>query len=71
MPQLSGIALGHELKSRGAEIPIVYVTGYHQDFGKYRPNELPLCGAFLLKPFAPETLAKAIRKIIAPASIAP
>jgi hypothetical protein len=41
------------------------VTGYHQDLEKYPSEQLPLCGGFLLKPFTPQVLARAIRKTLA------
>src|SRR5262249_51944754 len=46
MPEMGGIALGERLRDLGATIPIVYVTGYHQDLEKYPSEQLPLCGGF-------------------------
>jgi PAS domain S-box-containing protein len=65
MPEMGGIVLGEHLRDSGAGIPILYVTGYHQDLEKYPSEQLPLCGGFLLKPFTPQVLARAIRKTLA------
>jgi PAS domain S-box-containing protein len=65
MPEMGGVALGERLRELGATVPIVYVTGYHQDLEKYPSRELPLLGGFLLKPFNPQTLASAIRRALA------
>jgi two-component system cell cycle sensor histidine kinase/response regulator CckA len=69
MPEMGGIALGEHLRDAGARIPILYVTGYHQDLEKYPSSELPLCGGFLLKPFNPQTLARVIRGALAAAAV--
>ena len=65
MPEMGGIALGEHLRDSGASIPILYVTGYHQDLERYPSEQLPLCRGFLLKPFTPQVLARAIRKTLA------
>lgn len=64
MPEMGGIALGQRLRSAGAEVPVVYVTGYHQDLEKHPPDELPLFGGFLLKPFTPQQLALGVRRAL-------
>lgn len=64
MPELGGIELGKRLESLAAKIPILYVTGYHQDLEKYAPRDLPLFGGFLLKPFTAQALARTIRTAI-------
>jgi FixJ family two-component response regulator len=68
-PEMGGIALGERLREVGAEIPIFYVTGYHQDLAKYDSAQLPLSAGFLLKPFRPQTLASAIRRALAARSV--
>jgi two-component system cell cycle sensor histidine kinase/response regulator CckA len=65
MPEMGGIALGERLREAGAAIPVLYVTGYHQDLETYPSQDLPLCGGFLLKPFTPNALAAAIRRALA------
>jgi hypothetical protein len=65
MPEMGGIALGEQLREIGAAIPVLYVTGYHQDLETYPSQDLPLCGGFLLKPFNPNALAAAIRRALA------
>jgi two-component system cell cycle sensor histidine kinase/response regulator CckA len=65
MPELGGIALGERLREAGASIPILYVSGYHQDLENHGSGKLPLSGGFLLKPFSPQTLAGAIRRALA------
>jgi two-component system cell cycle sensor histidine kinase/response regulator CckA len=70
MPEMGGIALGEQLREAGAEIPIVYVSGYHQDLEKHGSEQLPLGAGFLLKPFSPQTLASVIRRALAARTVA-
>lgn len=65
MPEMGGIALGEHLKEVGASIPILYVSGYHQDLENHGSGDLPLRGGFLLKPFTPQILSAAIRGALA------
>jgi PAS domain S-box-containing protein len=65
MPEMGGIDLGEHLRDRGSTVPLVYVTGYHQDLEKHPPQRLPLCGGFLLKPFTPQVLAQTVRRALA------
>ena len=65
MPEMGGIALGGQLRDTGATVPILYMTGFHQDLEKYPSDQLPLFGGFLLKPFNPHTLASTIRRVLA------
>jgi PAS domain S-box-containing protein len=65
MPEMGGIALGERLSESGAFIPILYVSGYHQDLENHGSGKLPLSGGFLLKPFSPQTLAVSIRRALA------
>jgi CheY-like chemotaxis protein len=65
MPEIGGIALGEQLREAGAKLPVVYMSGYHQDLEKYSTEQLPLARGFLLKPFNPQTLAAAIREAFA------
>ena len=68
MPEMGGIVLGEHLRDTGSSIPILYVTGYHQDLEKYSPAQLPLFGGFLLKPFSAQALARAVRNALRNAS---
>ena len=62
MPEMGGIVLGEYLKDAGATIPLLYVSGYHQDLEKYSAEQPPLGRGLLLKPFSPQALAIAIRQ---------
>ncbi len=64
MPEMGGIAMGDRLRSAGISIPIIYATGYHQDLEKYSTSNLPLAAGLLLKPFAPQELAAAVRQAL-------
>jgi CheY-like chemotaxis protein/two-component sensor histidine kinase len=64
MPEMGGIALGEALRESGATMPILYVSGYHQDLENHGSGNLPLSGGFLLKPFSPQILAAAIRRAL-------
>ncbi len=52
MPAMSGIALQGELRNRGSEIPIVFITAYSDE--ATRPT---LC---LTKPFSDQALLDAV-----------
>jgi CheY-like chemotaxis protein len=64
MPEMGGIALGEHLREIGATLPMVYISGYHQDMEKHSSVDLPLSRGFLLKPFNPQALAMAIRRTL-------
>ncbi|HTM49985.1 MAG TPA: ATP-binding protein, partial [Bryobacteraceae bacterium] len=64
MPEMGGIALGEQLRALGATVPMVYASGYYQDVEAYPPEQLPLCGRFLQKPFSSQTLALTIRRVL-------
>jgi CheY-like chemotaxis protein len=64
MPEMGGIALGEALREYGASMPILYVSGYHQDLENHGSGNLPLSAGFLLKPFSPQTLAAAIQRAL-------
>jgi FixJ family two-component response regulator len=64
MPEMGGIALGEHLRDVGATLPLVYISGYHQDMERQSSVELPLGRGFLLKPFNPQNLAIAIRRAL-------
>src|SRR5581483_1981652 len=68
MPEMGGIVLGEHLRGLGVQVPLLYVTGYHQDLEKYAPEELPLFAGFLLKPFTAQALARKVRNALLRAS---
>ena len=65
MPGMGGIMLGEHLRDAGSTVPLIYASGYHQDLEKYSTEQLPLGQGLLLKPFSPQTLAIAIRQVLA------
>ena len=65
MPEMGGISMGDHLRDAGATVPLLYVSGYHQDLEKYTADQLPLGGGLLLKPFSPQALGSAIRQAFA------
>jgi len=52
MPGMSGIALQRELRDRGSEIPIVFITAYSDEIARPSP-----C---LTKPFSDQALLDAV-----------
>ena len=60
MPGMSGPELQQELKRRGQEIPVVFITGQRDE--TIRARVLEQCAAgFLLKPFSDADLLAAIK----------
>jgi FixJ family two-component response regulator len=63
MPGMSGPELQQELKRRGKQIPIIFITGRRDE--TIRAHVLKEgAAAFLLKPFGDETLHAAIKRMI-------
>jgi FixJ family two-component response regulator len=60
MPGMSGPDLQHELKCRGREIPIIFITGQKDDAVRARVLKQGASG-FLLKPFSDSDLLAAIK----------
>jgi FixJ family two-component response regulator len=60
MPGMSGPELHRELKRRGEEIPVIFITGQKDETVRARVLEQGAAG-FLLKPFSDEALLAAIR----------
>ena len=60
MPGMSGPDLQHELKCRGREIPIIFITGQRDDAVRARVLKQGAAG-FLLKPFSDSDLLAAIK----------
>jgi FixJ family two-component response regulator len=65
MPGMSGPALQLELRRRGKEIPIVFVTAQPDDALHARVVAQG-AAAYLAKPFTEQTLLQALAKAIAP-----
>jgi two-component system, cell cycle sensor histidine kinase and response regulator CckA len=59
MPAMDGEALGRWVTSSYPEVPLVFISGFGQEF----TGELP--GALLSKPFTPDVLLKAVRDALA------
>ena len=60
MPGMSGPELQQELKRRGREIPIIFITGQRDDTIRARVLKQGALG-FLLKPFSDTALLAAIK----------
>jgi FixJ family two-component response regulator len=60
MPNMSGPELQQELKSRGKQIPIIFITGRKDDAIRTQVLKQGAAG-FLMKPFSDETLLTAIK----------
>ena len=60
MPGMSGPELQQELKRRGREIPIIFITGRTDDTVRARVLKQGAAG-FLLKPFSDSNLLAAIK----------
>ncbi|MFZ1917046.1 MAG: response regulator [Terriglobales bacterium] len=60
MPGMSGPELQQELKRRGQEIPIIFITGRRDDTVRDRVLKQGAAG-FLLKPFSDSDLLAAIK----------
>ena len=60
MPSMSGPELQQELKHRGREIPIIFITGQKDDAVRARVLKQGASG-FLLKPFSDSDLLAAIK----------
>lgn len=60
MPGMSGLELRQELKRRGQEIPIIFITGQRDETIRARVLQQRVAG-FLLKPFSDADLLAAIK----------
>jgi FixJ family two-component response regulator len=63
MPGMSGPELYQELRHRGLEIPIIFITGQRDDTIRARVLKLGAAG-FLLKPFSDDALLAAIKRAL-------
>jgi FixJ family two-component response regulator len=65
MPGMSGPELHQELKRRGHEIPVVFITGQRDESLRVRLGKQGAAG-FLLKPFSDAALLAAIKTAMQP-----
>jgi len=61
--EISGLELVRALYAQGCELPVIFVTGSHDELHRRQAMELG-CAAFLLKPFSAEQLIEAVAKAI-------
>jgi len=63
MPRLSGDALARRIWEQAPHLPVLFMSGYTDDF---RPNALPRdrVAGFLQKPYAANELTAAVRTLI-------
>jgi FixJ family two-component response regulator len=60
---ISGLELVRALYAQGCELPVIFITGSHDELHRRRAMEVG-CAAFLLKPFSAERLIETVRKAI-------
>jgi two-component system, cell cycle sensor histidine kinase and response regulator CckA len=63
MPEVNGPDLVLRLRSQFPRLPVVFMSGYLGDEAVHQDLLVP-DSAFLLKPFAPETLAASVRSLL-------
>jgi CheY-like chemotaxis protein len=61
MPTMGGKAMAERLRASGAQIPIVFMSGYTEDSLADAP---PGATAFLAKPFGPPALLETLRGVL-------
>jgi FixJ family two-component response regulator len=61
--EISGVELIRALCLEGFAVPVIFITGSHDDLHRRQAMELG-CAAFLLKPFSAERLIETVRKAI-------
>ena len=59
MPELDGFELSDKARAIRPDLPIIFMTGYHDIELEGRPSR-----AFLRKPFRPDELTSTMRKVI-------
>jgi FixJ family two-component response regulator len=59
--EISGVELIRALCAEGFAVPVIFMTGSHDDLHRRQAMELG-CAAFLLKPFSAERLTETVRK---------
>jgi CheY-like chemotaxis protein len=63
MPGLTGVALAGRLREARPGLPVVLMSGYAEDVA----DAHSVAQAFLAKPFTPETMIQAVRRVLADA----
>jgi len=57
MPGMDGPTLARAMRARAISVPVLFVSGFGRE-----PEDVP--GHFLQKPFMPETLLAAVRRLL-------
>ena len=70
MPEMSGPVLADLLQRRFPKLKVLYVSGYADDAIVER-GLLQSGGAFLHKPYAPQSLAEKVREVLDDAPVMP
>jgi len=70
MPGMSGPELQYELKSRGQEIPIIFITGQEDEAIRALMHKQGAAGS-LFKPFSDADLLAAIKTALRPCEVPP
>lgn len=65
MPQITGLDLAREVRAIRPELPVLLISGYHQDEDSRLANDLGIC-AILSKPLSARELSRAITRLCAP-----
>jgi FixJ family two-component response regulator len=60
---ISGVELVRALCTEGFTLPVIFITGSHDELHRRQAMELG-CAAFLLKPFSAERLIETVREAI-------
>jgi CheY-like chemotaxis protein len=63
MPDMGGLALAEELRSRWPELKLIFMSGYAEG-DKLQPGIQHIEGAFLQKPFSSESLLFKVREVL-------
>jgi two-component system cell cycle sensor histidine kinase/response regulator CckA len=63
MPDMGGLALAEQLRSRWPDLKLVYMSGYAEG-DKLQPGNREFQTSFLQKPFSAESLAFKVRDVL-------
>ena len=70
MPGITGKELARELLAVRPDIPIILCTGFNEQINEKQALEIGI-REFIMKPYAVNSLSKAIRKVLAQAGVSP